>query len=206
MKKIALCIGLLFACSQIGNAQVHFGIKGGINYNSNSIENVTSDVLSGVENKSGFHGGIWLRFKIPVIGFYVRPELVFTQLKNNVVYKRAGSSATASGDPTSYNFKKIDIPVLFGKKIFGFGNVFIGPSFQYVLNSDFGFSDLQDVKSEGFTTGLQFGAGVELGKLGIDVRCERSFSGFETSFIDSGSEINFDTRVNQIIIGISYRL
>ena len=142
MKKIALCIVLLFAFSQIGNAQVHFGIKGGINYNSNSIENVTSDVLSGVENKSGFHSGIWLRFKIPVIGFYVRPELVFTQLKNNVVYKRVGSLSTVIGDPTSYNFKKIDIPVLFGKKIFGFGNVFIGPSFQYVLNSDFGFSDL----------------------------------------------------------------
>lgn len=201
MKKIALCIGLLLAFSQIANAQVHFGIKGGINYNSNSIEDVTSDVLSGVENKTGFHGGIWLRFKVPVIGLYVRPELVFTQLKNNVVYNRTGSL-----NPTSYNFKKIDIPVLFGKKIFGFGNVFIGPSFQYILNADFGFENIQDINSEGFTTGLQFGAGLEFGKLGIDVRCERSFSGFETSFIDSGSEINFDTRVNQVIIGISYRL
>ena len=64
---------------------------------------------------------------------------------------------------------------------------------------------MEDVESDGFTAGLQFGAGIELGKLGIDVRSERSFSSFETSFIDSGNEINFDTRVQQVIVGVSYK-
>ena len=65
----------------------------------------------------------------------------------------------------SYDFQKIDIPVLLGKKIFGVGNIYIGPSFQYILSSDFSLSDIKDVKTDGFTMGLQFGGGIELGKI-----------------------------------------
>ncbi|PWG04358.1 porin family protein [Polaribacter aquimarinus] len=199
MKKVILILCLTFGLSQIANAQVAFGVKGGINYNSNSIKEVQTDVFDGAKSRTGYHAGIWLRFKIPVIGFYLRPELVYTNLENEVRYKTSGNS-------TDYNFQKIDIPVLLGKKIFGVGNIYIGPSFQYVLDSDFSFSDIKDVKSDGFTVGLQFGGGIELGKLGIDVRWERAFSGIESTFLSGTVEQKFDTRINQIIIGLSYRL
>ncbi|MFK8060985.1 MAG: porin family protein [Polaribacter sp.] len=199
MKKVILILCLAFGFSQISNSQIAFGVKGGINYNSNSIKNVSQDVFDGAKSKTGYHAGVWLRFKIPVIGFYLRPELVYTNLENEIRYK-------TSGNTTSYNFQKIDIPVLLGKKIFGIGNVFIGPSFQYILDSDFGFSDIKDVKADGFTVGLQFGGGIELGKLGIDVRWERAFSGIESTFAGAVGDVNFDTRVNQIILGLSYRL
>jgi len=204
MKKLILAMFLLVGTSQFSNAQIAFGIKGGINYNSNSIEQVSSNVLSGAEGKTGYHAGIWTRFKIPVIGFYLRPELVYTHLDHTITYTPTGGTAKA----TSLNLNKIDIPVLLGKKIFGVGNVFIGPSFQYVLKSGFSLSDIKEVKSSGFTMGLQFGGGLEFGKLGIDVRWERGFSSVESSFVDNvvGSNFNFDTRVNQIIIGLSYRL
>ena len=140
-----------------------------------------------------------MRFKIPVLGLYLRPELVYTNLENEVFYK-------TSSQTTTYNFQKIDIPVLLGKKIFGIGNVFIGPSFQYVLDSDFSIGDISNVDTSGFTAGLQFGGGVEFGKLGIDVRWERAFSGVESSFVGNLGSVSYDTRVNQIIIGLSYRL
>ena len=201
MKKLILCMCLAFGFSQISNAQIQFGIKGGINYNSNSIKEVSQDVFENAKNKAGYHAGIWLRAKIPAIGFYIRPELVYTNLENEVLY-------TTSSETTTYSFQKIDIPVLLGKKIFGIGNVYIGPSFQYILDSDFNISDIPDVKGDGFTVGLQFGGGVELGKLGIDVRWERGFSGIESTFLSSTTNTNveFDTRVNQIIISLSYRL
>jgi len=204
MKKLILALFLLVGTSQFSNAQIAFGIKGGINYNSNSIKEVSSNVLSGAKGKTGYHAGIWTRFKIPVIGFYLRPELVYTHLDNTITYTPTGGTAKA----TSINLDKIDIPVLLGKKIFGVGNVFIGPSFQYVLKSGFNLSDIKEVKSNGFTMGLQFGAGVELGKLGIDVRWERGFSKVESTFLDHtiNSNVNIDTRVNQIIVGVSYRL
>jgi len=78
IKRIFLILCLAFGFSQITNAQIAFGIKGGLNYNSNSIKEVSSDVFDGAKSKTGYHAGVWLRFKIPGIGFYLRPELVYT--------------------------------------------------------------------------------------------------------------------------------
>ena len=201
MKKSILICCIAIACSQFTRAQVGFGVKGGVNYNSESIDNASVDVFEGAEGKTGYHAGIWLRFKAPIIGLYIRPELVYTSLKSEVLYK--GTNTT-----TSYNFQKIDIPVLLGKKFFGVGNLFIGPSFQYILSSDFSINNLSDVDAKGFTVGLQFGGGIELGKLGIDVRWERGFNGIESKFLDVSTDTNvtFDTRIDQIIFGLSYRL
>jgi hypothetical protein len=199
MKKIILILCLTLGLSQASIAQLDFGVKGGLNYNSNSIKEVQSDVFSGAKSKTGYHAGVWLRFKLPILGFYVRPELVYTNLENEVFYKFAAKT-------TSYSFQKIDIPILLGKKIFGIGNVFIGPSFQYILASNFEISDISTVDADGFTMGLQFGGGVEFGKLGIDLRWERAFSGIESTFLAGAIERNFDTRINQIIIGLSYKL
>jgi hypothetical protein len=198
MKKVILIICLVFSFSQTTTAQVDFGLKAGLNYNSESIQGVSEDLFTGAESKTGYHAGIWLRFKIPVIGFYIRPELVYTNLENDVRYKN---------NVTSYSFQKIDIPVLLGKRFFGVGTVFAGPSFQYILNSDFSLNDISSVDADGFTVGLQIGAGIELGNLGIDVRWERGLNTVESTFLNAISErVTFDTRVNQIIIGLSYQL
>lgn len=202
MKKVILVLCLAFGFSQISNAQFQYGLKGGINYNSNSVEGITAagqDVFGGAKSKTGYHIGVWTRLKIPVLGLYVRPELIYTNLENEVEYNQAAKV-------TTHTFQKIDIPVLLGKKIFGIGNVFIGPSFQYILNSDFGIDDISSVDADGFTMGLQFGGGVEFGKLGIDVRWERGFSNIESSFVGNLGNVEYDTRVNQIIIGLSIQL
>jgi len=203
MKKVFLMISLAFAFSQTSTAQIDFGLKAGLNYNSESIQSVSEDVFTGAESKTGYHAGVWLRFKLPIIGFYLRPEIVYTNLENELLYK---IRETAPSQTTFYNFQKIDIPVLIGKKFFGIGNVFAGPSFQYILNSDFSLNDISEVDTDGFSVGLQFGAGIELGNLGIDVRWERGLNTIESTFLNALSErVTFDTRVNQIIIGLSYK-
>ena len=203
MKKVILIICLVFAFGQTTNAQLHFGIKGGVNYNSESIIAVTENVFKGAESKTGYHAGIWLRAKIPLLGLYIRPELIYTNLESSITYSPARIGANAL--QTDFSFQKIDIPVLFGKKFFSVGNIFIGPSFQYVLTQGFDVSDISEVTGDGFTVGLQIGAGIEFGKLGIDVRLERGFNDIESRFIDETSSIEFDTRVNQVLVGLSYR-
>lgn len=189
---------LTLGLSQISNAQVAFGLKGGVNYNNNgdaSFSSTSTDVIDGAESKSGYHAGIWLRAKLPIIGLYVRPEIVFTQVKSEYLFNNLS---------TDYNFKKIDVPVLLGKKILGFGNVFIGPSFQYILEDEFILSDFTTDEFDKFSVGVQMGFGVEFGKLGVDVRWERGLSNSEATFIDSN--LNIDNRTNQIIFGLSLRL
>ena len=128
---------------------------------------------------------------------YLRPELVYTQVESEYLYK----STT-----TEYDFKKLDVPVLFGKKILGFANVFAGPSFQYIIDDDFSFSNLSSDDFDKFSVGMQLGFGIELGKIGLDVRWERGLSESEARFTDNNTNITVDNRTNQIIFGLSLQL
>jgi hypothetical protein len=205
MKKVLFIALLLVGMTQYADAQVKFGLKAGVNYNSDSFGDVTNDVLNGAESRTGYHAGIWLRFKIPAIGLYLRPELVYTQLRNDVNYiSPVGTTATK----TDFQFSKIDVPVLLGKKIFGVGHVFAGPSFQYILDSDFGLNDLTEISTNEFSLGIQMGFGIEFGRLGIEARWERGLTKSEMRFVDNNisDSVNFDARVNQIIFGLAYRL
>ena len=202
MRKVFFIL-LVLGMSRNTNAQLQAGIKAGVNYNSGTFSNVLNDVLSGAESKTGYHMGLWLRTKLPAIGFYIRPEIVYTELKNGVSYNNGQLQ-----QKTNFKFQKIDAPILVGKKIFNIGNVFAGPSFQYILSSGFGLNDLSEVSTDELSLGIQFGFGIEFGRLGIDARWERSLSKINTFFFDNiiNDEVIFNTRVNQIIFGISYRL
>ena len=204
MKKVIILACLAFAF-QISTAQIQFGVKGGINYNSDSFKNVKDDVFSGAKGNAGYHAGLWFRGKIPVIGIYLRPEVIYTNVENDLTYTAHGTTINTA---TTFKLQKIDLPILVGKKIFGIGNIFAGPSFQYILNSDFGLAHIKEVDISKLSLGLQFGGGVEFGKLGIDIRWERSLSNSELNFVDNNisENITFDNRSNQIIIGLSYRL
>ena len=147
MKKIIFACFLLTLVTKNSQAQLQFGLKGGINYNSDSFESVSNDVLNGAKTKTGIHTGLWLRAKLPVIGLYIRPEIVYTELNNSVNYE----SPFSAPKTTDFKFRKIDVPVLIGKKFLGIGNVFAGPSFQYILSSDFELNDLREVSTESFS-------------------------------------------------------
>ena len=200
MKKIVFVLVLALGLSQTSTAQIQFGAKAGINYNNNGdlkLSNVVNNAIAGADAKSGYHVGLWFKGKLPLIGVYLRPEIVYTQVKNEYLYK---------GNATSYNFQKIDVPVLFGKKVLGFANVFVGPSFQYVLGTDFGLDNVSEVSLDKFSLGLQSGFGVEFGKLGIDVRWERGLSNSEAAFADGIGNFTIDNSTNQIILGMSIKL
>jgi len=210
MKKVifTLCFVLGALASQ---AQIDFGIKAGLNYNSDSfnkeaLTSVYTDLSEGdAKSKTGYHAGIWTRFKVPVLGVYLRPELVYTALKSEI----------SGGDVTGeYGFQKIDIPVLIGKRFLKVAHVYAGPSFQYIIDGEWDFdgldSTIDDVETavDGLTAGIQLGAGVELGNIGLDVRWERGFSDVESTLLSgtaADNDIDFDTRVNQIIVSLSLK-
>lgn len=209
MKKILLFVFAL-ATIQFAQAQVDFGIKAGINYNSDSfkLKDIQSDVFkSETKGKLGYHAGIWTRLNIPVVGLYIRPELVYTALKSEITLKNTTTSLNSVAIKADYDFQKIDVPVLVGKKFLKVVHAYAGPSFQYIINSVFGWDQVKEIKADSFTVGLQLGAGVEFSGLGIDVRWERGFSDTESELIgkNANEKIKFDTRVNQIIVGLSYK-
>jgi len=203
MKKQILILALSFI-SVTAFSQAKFGIKGGMNYNfaGNITEVVNAagggitDITHGSKDKAGFHFGLWGRFKLA--GFNLRPELVYTEIKNQYQF---------DATPTNLKTKKIDIPVLLDKKILGPLHIFGGPSFQYILKSDFKTSDVGNIDFNKFSLGTQVGLSLDLGNFGVDARWEKGFSNnLNAILISSLTNLNLDNRPNQIIFSVSYNL
>ncbi len=194
---LVLSIALLSTVFYV-NAQSGFGVKGGLSYNSNG--KISDDTNTFIENegkgKSGYNVGIYGKLDLGPI--YLRPELVYT--------KTTSEYALNTGGTEDYKIARLDMPVLVGLKLIGPLNIFAGPAFQYTLENDFNGIKYENIDNE-FTVGFNFGAGVELGRLGLDVRYERGFNKNEATFIENTTtSYRLDSRPEQIILSLSYRL
>lgn len=192
MKKLIFSTILLFifmtTYSQSGNS---FGIKGGLNYNANGdyFESIGENAQQPDRN-IGFHLGVFGKFGKQL---FFRPELVYTSTKSDY-------------DSDDFTMKKIDAPLLIGLKVIGPLNVFGGPSLQYILDTEFDGISVNNIENE-FSVGLNFGIGIDLNKIGIDLRYERGFSENEAVFIGNnlGDDVvsRIDTRPDQLILSLS---
>ncbi|WP_431137431.1 outer membrane beta-barrel protein [Psychroserpens mesophilus] len=192
-KKLVISTFVLALLSFNINAQdgTSFGIKGGLNYNANGdyFESIGNNARNPDRN-IGYHIGIFGK-----IGdrLYFRPELVYTATKS-------------SYNSDDFSMTKIDAPLLIGAKVLGPVSLFGGPSLQYILNTEFEGIDINDIKDD-FSLGLNFGIGLNLNKIGIDLRYERGFSNNEALFIDNnlgdGVVSRIDTRPDQLILSLS---
>ena len=195
----AVCLMGTAAFAQSGTG---FGIKAGLSYNKNgaligSVGDAGENITEGADGKAGYHFGFWGKLDFPKI--YLRPELVYT---------RTQSTYDVAGDSRDYDVSRLDLPVLLGYKLIGPLHVFAGPAFQYTLSNDLEGVNIDDVEND-FTVGLNIGAGVNLGKLGLDVRYERGFSKNEANFISyniANIEGRVDSRPSQVIFAASLKL
>ncbi|MFC4721351.1 outer membrane beta-barrel protein [Geojedonia litorea] len=195
MKKLIFSTVLIavFSLTAVAQDGTGFGIKGGLNYNANGdyFESISENAQHPDRN-IGYHLGVFGKFGDR---FYFRPELVYTSTKSDY-------------NSDDFKMKKLDAPMLIGIKVLGPINVFGGPAFQYILDTEFDGVTIDDVENE-FTVGLNFGIGLDLNKLGIDLRYERGFNDNEATFINNnigGSSSRIDTRPDQLILSFSLKL
>nr|WP_321223332.1 outer membrane beta-barrel protein [uncultured Psychroserpens sp.] len=171
-----------------------FGIKGGLNYNANGdyFESIGENAQN-PERNVGFHLGVFGKIGDKL---YLRPELMYTSTKSDY-------------DSDEFTMKKIDAPILVGAKVIGPISVFAGPSFQYILDTDFEGINIDNVEDD-FSVGLNFGIGLNFNKIGVDLRYERGFSENEATFIGNnigeGAVSRIDTRPDQLILSLSIAL
>ena len=191
----------MFSIAAFSQSNSGFGIKAGLNYNQNgdliaSVGDAAENIVQGSDGKVGYHFGIF--GKLALSRLYIRPELVYTRTQ----------SAYILNDGTKYDISKLDLPVLVGAKIIGPLHIFAGPAFQYMLSNDLEDFSINDAEKD-FTVGLHIGAGVNLGRLGLDVRYERGFSENEADFIGNNvTNISgrVDSRPSQVIFAVSLKL
>ncbi|MEO0572437.1 MAG: outer membrane beta-barrel protein [Bacteroidota bacterium] len=192
-KTLLMVVAVLASYGVYAQAGSGFGFKAGANYNGNGdYFNSVEDAFENPDRNAGFHIGVYGKLGNRI---YLRPELVYT-------------NTTSGYEQGDLKIQKLDIPVLVGTKIIGPLHGFIGPSFQYILNSKFDDVTIDDIDND-LTVGFNLGAGVNLGRFGVDLRYERGFTENEISFINSNIvNVNdrVDTRPDQLILSFSLKL
>lgn len=166
-----------------------FGFKGGLNYNANGdyFESIGNNAQHPDRNV-GYHFGLFGKVGNRV---YFKPELVYTSTKSDYAND-------------SFKMQKLDAPLLVGIKVLGPLSVFGGPSLQYILDSEFDGISINNVEDD-FSVGLNFGIGLNLNKVGIDLRYERGLNRNEANFLENNNigTSRLDTRPDQLILSLS---
>ncbi len=187
----ALFIALSFSAFSQVLPSFQFGLKGGANLSKLSTENTFSS-----ENKAGYYAGLWTR--IGAAGIHLQPELYLSG-------KHTTLKAT-NGEENKVTFTSLDVPVLVGTKIGAAGigiRLNTGPLVSFVLDKEQSFGDAAgdvfkgNFKDQSFA--WQFGAGLDVGKLGIDLR-------YETGLSKIGKDGYEDTKLNLFTFGLALRL
>ena len=193
LKKSVFVAAIVVCTSFSLSAQIasSFGLKGGLNYSANGdyFESIGENAQN-PERNIGYHVGVFAKLGNKL---YFRPELVYTATKSDY-------------DSDVFSVKKIDVPVLVGLKVIGPLSVFAGPSFQYILDTEFDGINIDKLEND-FSVGLNFGIGVNLNKIGIDLRYERGFNDNEATFINNnlgaGVVRRIAPRPDQLILSLS---
>jgi hypothetical protein len=154
MKKIKgllfVGIAVLMLCTASVNAQIRFGVKGGLNIASVKFD---KDILK-TENLTGFHIGPTIEVMVPYVGVGFDAAILYSQ-------KGLYSSTDMRGVSTDY----IDVPVNFKWKI-GLpivkGYLSAGPYASIRVSGEDLDRIQTQIKSKSFAAGLNFGAGVEV--------------------------------------------
>jgi hypothetical protein len=119
-----------------------------------------------LEDHWGYHGGAFTRFDLLLC--YVQPEILFTS---------SGAKFKKNNKAIELSYAKLDIPIMLGFSFFKVLRVQLGPVFSRLLGAKEGEKDVKEHYSS-ITTGWQAGLGVDIWKVGIDLKYESSLSKF----------------------------
>lgn len=204
MKKLLLIISLtLYSMAINAQLDVNYGLKTGLNYNVNGNLSISGGIAGFYETVSserdfGFHAGMYAQLNFTKI--YVRPELVFTKTKST--YNHLLSPAS------EFKLSTLEIPVLVGFKIIKPISVYIGPTFQYIIDNEFSTTFDFDIEND-IVLGLNVGIALQLQKLGFDLRYSPGLSENLAIYFDDvpvdGLAYSINTKADQIIFSFSYQ-
>lgn len=198
---LLLLISILSSISSYG--QIRFGIRGGMNSSKLKSKDVfvTSNYRITYSNNAslGYHVG--LVCQIQLFNFFFQPELLYSVARNDInIYNLSSPSET---EVITQKLNRIDIPVLLGMKM----NVLkfeAGPVVTFLISD---VSDLKKITSYDMqlnraTIGLQVGAGLDVGRLSLDLKYEGNLSKVGDGISVGETKVPFDSRMRQFIVSV----
>ncbi|SDC90582.1 Outer membrane protein beta-barrel domain-containing protein [Algoriphagus faecimaris] len=196
MRKTILLITLL-TLAYASQAQ-KFGIGPKVGLSQTELDFKNNSVESG-SGEFGYHVGLFAR--IDAGGFFVQPELLYTQTSGSFTFSGANPD---EGTRFDANFNRLDIPVMLGFKMFKLLRIQAGPIASIDINStlDDPVGEVSDVDFNQATIGYQAGIGLDIGNLIIDAKYEGGLS----KVTENVRSFSTDNRINQWILSVGFRI
>lgn len=222
MKKIMAVLAAYIVCGLSANAQVNFGVKGGLTYTAFDVpfleENTNGYVDREAYHIQGFAGGMFMNFTFHFIPVTFQPELLYVE-------KGAESALEERPYPVSQTreitlLKYLEIPVLakltIPVSIPVTPNVFAGPVYSYLLDSKHTlyYMDGTNVnKKQPFEKndfGVIFGGGIDFNvlvtKLTLDARYTLGLTNIYNNEIPTEliGDYTIKNRAWMIMLGVAF--
>lgn len=191
MKKFILSLFLLVGIAASSFSQNGgFGIKAGLSSTEVDFENKVF-VTQGAQ--TGYHIGVFGR--IGGGGFFVQPELLFTQTSGKFINDQNQIKA---------EFNRLDIPVMVGMRFFRVLRLQAGPIASLNINSSLreAGNTLDNAQFKNATLGYQAGLGVDIGNLSVDAKYEGGLS----KWTDTIGQFATDNRINQWVLSVGFKI
>ena len=207
MKKVLSIVfmvaAMLFASN--ANAQIKFGLKGGLNVTSMSF----SEEVFDASNKTGFFVGPMVKVTVPIVGLSFDAAALYDQKEADVKYAAEGKLGKVNVKQQSIN---IPVNVRYGFGLSSLANIFLFAGPQWGINvgdKNFKWNETSSYSLKKSNFSVNVGAGVTLLKhlqvsANYNIACGKSADASLSKALDAAANAGKDKSHNnswQIALG-----
>ena len=221
MKKLLLFTLLIPLCICVSAQSFSWGAKvnvGSPNLKIKDIQNLEINqngeniarLLDDTDAILTYQLGLFTRFMFA--GIHVQPEAMFSSSKTEMTFENIingnGNTNNVVGE---MKLNKLDVPVMIGKRFMKILRINAGPVFSYILSQDISQSGIKytwneiNAEYKNATVGLQYGIGVDIAMINIDLRVEKGFQAISENLTIGETSFAANQRLEQIMLSVGMK-
>ena len=212
MKKLFLSTLVLVLSFGVSAQSFSWGAKVNVGSPNLKIKDIQTDdniakLLDDTDAVLTYQLGVFTRFMFA--GIYVQPEAMFSSSKTEMKFENIFDENNTSNNVVGeMKLNKLDVPVMIGKRFMKILRINAGPVFSYILSQNIGQSGAKEAWNEinaeykNATVGLQYGIGVDIAMINIDLRVEKGFQAISKNLTIGETSFAADQRLEQIMLSV----
>lgn len=201
MRNLILAIVLVFSSMSLSAQSFKWGAKVNVGSPDVSLSDIkeANNHIPDVKNASlNLQLGLFARLQL--LGFYIQPEAMFSNSKSELTFEDVTGEV---------KLNKLDLPVMVGKRFLKIFRVNAGPVFSLKLSQDIknvkNTSDEIIANYKNATVGLQYGIGLDISMITIDLRVEKGLQSISDQLKIAGKSFSADQRLDQVMLAVGIK-